>query len=79
MAVKSCHICNKDRSQSGSEALADGIICPVCYQPTCANHLATVRWRWRNSGQVDSAQVCRDCVSSYKHRNWDRYSREWIT
>ena len=83
MAIKFCHICNKEdrfgHGQTSSSALASGIICPVCYQPTCGNHLGTVRWRWRSSGEVDSAQVCKECIRSYKHRDWDRYSRDWIT
>ncbi|MCP4419455.1 MAG: hypothetical protein GY805_22820 [Chloroflexi bacterium] len=82
MTVKYCHICNKDQlgdGQTSSKALTDGIICPVCYQPTCTNHLATVRWRWRSSGERDAAQACKTCVRSYKHRDWDKYSRDWIS
>ncbi|NJN55032.1 MAG: hypothetical protein HC804_09920 [Anaerolineae bacterium] len=59
--------------------LAEGEVCPVCYQPTCRNHLGTVRWRWRSSGAVDSALVCKECLRSYRHRDWDKYNRDWIT
>lgn len=82
MSVKQCYICNKDaiaRRQFGGDGLAEGEICPVCYQPTCRFHLGTVRWRWRSNGEVDSAQVCKECLRSYRHRDWDKYNRDWIT
>ena len=80
--VKRCHICDQDpfiKKRYGGGGLAEGIICLVCYQPTCRFHLSTVRWRWRASGEVDSALVCKDCVRSYAHRHWDAFNRDWIT
>lgn len=80
MAVKYCYLCNQTPGKRPSiQALAEGIVCPVCYQPTCRTHLVTVRWRWRSSGQTDSALICQECRRSYKHRDWDRYNRDWIT
>lgn len=82
MAIKYCYLCNQDpvaKRQYGGVGLADGTDCPVCYQPTCRLHLTVVRWRWRETGQVDSALVCRTCVHSYAHRKWDAVRRDWIT
>ncbi len=82
MAVKYCQMCNEDpeaKQQYQGQGLADGEVCPICYHPTCRPHLGTVRWRWKNSGQLDSALVCKVCLRSYQHRDWDKYSREWIT
>ncbi|MCA9972796.1 MAG: hypothetical protein KC425_21405 [Anaerolineales bacterium] len=81
MAIKYCHICNEEpfARRATAEALAEGDICPVCFQPTCRRHLTTVRWRWRDSGEADAALVCRTCQRSYAHRSWDAHNRDWIT
>lgn len=82
MAVKYCYMCNEDEAAKrryGGDGLAKGEVCPICYQPTCRHHLGTVRWRWRRSGEVDAALVCKGCLRSYKHRAWDKLNREWIT
>ena len=81
MTVNYCYICNQhpdDRSGSDA-ALAEGDYCPICNQPACRSHLSVVRWRWRESGMVDSALVCRECVRTYAHRSWDVFRRDWIT
>jgi hypothetical protein len=82
MSVRSCDICNTDPSpaaRSGQEYLDEGDYCPICYAPTCRRHLSVVRWRWRESGEVDLALVCKNCVRTYAHRSWDVFHRDWIT
>lgn len=82
MAVYTCHICNSapdEYRRFGDTGLPNGIICPVCHRPTCEHHLVTVRWRWRETRQVESGVVCRECKRTYRHRNWDPYAREWIS
>ena len=82
VAVNNCQMCQDNpeaQKQFADNGLADGEICPVCYNPTCRNHLRTVRWRWRKTGELDSTLVCQDCLRSYKHRDWDRYNKDWIT
>jgi hypothetical protein len=82
MAVKHCHLCQQDpqaRRDYGGQGLADGQDCPICYQPTCRFHLTTVRWRWRQSGVVEAALVCKSCKNSYAQRHWDAVNRDWIT
>ena len=82
MAVKYCHLCRQDPAASrryGRQGLAEGIECPICYQPTCRYHLTVVRWRWRDTAEVDSTLVCRRCQRTYAHRYWDALKREWIT
>ncbi len=82
MSVINCHICDAnpaEKQQFNGGGLAEGIVCPVCYQPTCRYHLGTVRWRWRKSGETDHALVCKSCLRSYEHRHWDKYNRDWIT
>ncbi len=82
MSIKYCYICQQQpfaASQTTPEALTEGEICPICYQPTCRQHLTTVRWRWRDSGATAAALVCRDCQRTYAHRNWDALNRDWIT
>lgn len=82
MAVKYCTYCDQhpdEKGRVGSSGLMAGINCPVCYEPTCRHHLATVRWRWRRDGKVDAARVCKACQRSYKHRDWDKLNRDWIT
>lgn len=82
MPVKRCLICDQNpetkRRYAGS-GLAEGKECPICYAPTCRYHLTTVRWRWKETGEVDSDQVCKECKSAYRHRDWDTLNREWIS
>ncbi|MBK8934422.1 MAG: hypothetical protein IPM76_19320 [Chloroflexi bacterium] len=81
MTVKFCYICdqNPDGRPGDSIALAEGEYCPICNQPACRVHLSVVRWRWRESGDLDSALVCKACVRTYAHRSWDVFHRDWIT
>jgi hypothetical protein len=82
MSVKFCVLCNEDPAAKrlyGGDGLAEGDYCPICHQPTCRFHLTTVRWRWRESGETDSALVCKNCSRTYAHRNWDAFNRDWIT
>jgi len=81
MAVKYCHVCNQNPNdnRSNSATLAEGDYCPICNQPTCRRHLSVVRWRWRDTGELDSALVCKECVRTYAHRSWDVFRRDWIT
>ncbi|GAB4271994.1 MAG: hypothetical protein Kow0080_17920 [Candidatus Promineifilaceae bacterium] len=82
MAVHTCHLCDENPAEKrlyGEHGLAEGEICPTCYQPTCRYHLTVVRWRWRSTGEVDSALICKSCKSSYAHRSWDAVNRDWIT
>lgn len=83
MSVYSCHICEsnpEERQRLSDDGLAEGVVCPVCHRPTCAHHLVTVRWRWRDQGRgLDSARVCRECKRTYRHREWDPFLREWIS
>ncbi|MCA9935315.1 MAG: hypothetical protein KC415_15375, partial [Anaerolineales bacterium] len=77
MAVRYCYLCQQEpfAQRAGETALEEGDTCPVCYQPTCRRHLTTVRWRWRSSGETDSALICRQCQRSYAHRTWDAHNR----
>ncbi|MBK8988554.1 MAG: hypothetical protein IPM39_21200 [Chloroflexi bacterium] len=80
MVVKYCYICNQNPDQRGDEAaLAAGEYCPICNQPACRRHLSVVRWRWRETGALGSALVCKECVRTYAHRGWDVFRRDWIT
>jgi len=82
MAVQSCAICDGnliDKRRYAGTGLANGANCPICYRPICSYHLSVVRWRWRDSGKVDSAQICQECRRSYAHRHWDALNRDWIT
>ncbi len=82
MAVTHCHICDsnpEDKRRYGDAGLEDGIICPICLRPTCRFHLGTVRWRWRDSGKLDSARICLACKNAYRHRDWDPVRRDWIS
>lgn len=82
MPVPYCYICQEneaEKRQYGDASLDDGDYCPVCHQPTCRYHMARVRWRWKSSGQVGDALVCRDCKTTYRHRTWDRLNRDWIS
>jgi uncharacterized protein YbaR (Trm112 family) len=82
MTVRRCHLCEENPLEArryGGEALAEGAICPLCYQPTCRFHLTMVRWRWRDGGRVDSTLVCKECRRTYAHRDWDAANRDWIT
>ena len=82
MAVQRCALCDENRVEKrryGRAGFEEGANCPICYQPTCQYHLTVVRWRWRESGEVDAARVCKTCKSSYAHRGWDVVNRDWIT
>jgi hypothetical protein len=82
MSVNRCYICDqnpRDKRRYGEEGLVAGQECPICYEPVCRYHLATVRWRWKNNGHVESAQICRECQRSYRHRSWDTLNRDWIS
>lgn len=81
MTIKYCHLCQQEpvAQRAVSADLAQGDVCPICYQPTCRRHLATVRWRWRQSSEPDAALVCRQCQRTYAHRNWDALNRDWIS
>lgn len=81
MAVKYCNICQQypEERRSDSANLAEGDYCPICNQPACRTHLSVVRWRWRENGELDAALVCKECVRTYAHRNWDVFRRDWIT
>lgn len=82
MAVPYCYICKESPEQYrlyGDSGLSEGDYCPICHQPTCQHHLATVRFRWKADRRLDSAKVCIECKNAYQHRNWDVASREWIS
>lgn len=82
MTVNRCHLCDENPQQKRryrGEGLDEGIDCPICYRPTCRFHLSTVRWRWRENGTVESAQICQECKRGYKHREWDTLNRDWIS
>lgn len=82
MPVNRCALCEQNTEEQRryrGEGLAEGAECPVCYAPACRYHLATVRWRWKDSGRVESAQICQDCKRSYRHRDWDTLNRDWIS
>lgn len=82
MSVPSCSYCDthpdEKRYQTPND-LAEGDYCPICHAPTCVRHLLTVRFRWRESGDYDSAKVCKRCKTSYEHRHWDTARRDWIS
>jgi uncharacterized protein YbaR (Trm112 family) len=59
--------------------LQQGDYCPICHKPTCRKHLAVVRFRWRETRQLDSALICQNCKRSYEHRYWDSARRDWIS
>lgn len=82
MPVPYCYICEQDEAekrQYGDASLPEGDYCPVCHRPVCRFHMARVRWRWHDSGRVDNALVCRECKTTYRHREWDAHHREWIS
>jgi hypothetical protein len=79
MSVPGCTLCERANQTPTSTELAAGDYCPICYKPTCSRHLATVRFRWRETRQTDSAQICRECKDSYQHRYWDSARRDWIS
>lgn len=82
MSVPQCHVCNANPDEHqiyGDSGLEGGDYCPVCYRPTCKNHLVTVRFRWTKDRRVDSALVCIQCKKTYQHRYWDVANRDWIS
>ncbi|GMQ78161.1 MAG: hypothetical protein BMS9Abin02_0660 [Anaerolineae bacterium] len=82
MPIHECFICRDDieaRRLYGNLGNEEGELCPICRQPACKYHLAIVRWRWRESGTIETARICHLCLSRYNHRNWDVANRDWIT
>jgi len=82
MSVHRCYLCEHnpvDGRRYGGGGLEEGADCPICFQPVCRYHLTYVRWRWRESGEVDAALVCKECKRSYAHRDWDVFHRDWIS
>lgn len=82
MAIQRCYLCEESPLEArryGSAGLEEGTLCPICYRPTCRYHLTTVRWRWREQGEVDAVLICKECKRSYAHRDWDVHHRDWIT
>ena len=82
MSVNRCYICVDDPNAKrlyGLLGLEDGEVCPICYRPACSYHLTLVRWRWRESGEVSSARICKECKRVYNHRTWDAANRDWIS
>lgn len=82
MSVQRCYLCEVNPIEGrryGDAGLEDGVLCPICLQPTCRYHLATVRWRWRESGELDKAMICIECKRTYAHRDWDAFHRDWIS
>jgi len=81
-AVRRCRLCDNDpeaKRRYRGDGLDKGKECPVCYQPTCRYHLATVRWRWKKDGSVGAEQICQECKRTYRHRSWDTLNRDWIS
>jgi hypothetical protein len=79
MPVPSCTICSDLNATPSQADLDSGDYCPVCHRPTCHRHLTTVRFKWRETSQVDSAKICRNCKTTYQHRYWDSARRDWIS
>lgn len=79
MSVPYCAISRRKNLEPSAEDLANGDYCPVCYEPISRPYFRTVRFRWRESGQVDTAQICEDCKRTYRHRYWDAAQRDWIS
>lgn len=82
MGVKRCYLCEQDPLEGrryGDAELAQGADCPICFQSVCRYHLTTVRWRWRESEEVDAALICKECKRTYAHRDWDTFNRDWIS
>jgi hypothetical protein len=82
MPVPYCHICESlpaEKARYGTSGLEEGDYCPVCYRPFCRYHGGIVRWKWRDSGKVDSGRVCMECKRAYLHRTWDPIHRDWIS
>jgi hypothetical protein len=82
MSVIRCYLCEQDilfQRRVGQSGFAEGKDCPICFQPTCRYHLTIVRWYWRNTGEVGTALVCKECKRTYQHRTWDSLHRDWIT
>lgn len=82
MSVPYCHICEEnelEKRQYGDASLEQGDYCPICHRPTCRFHMSRVRWRWKDNGTVGDALICRDCKSTYRHREWDTHTRDWIS
>lgn len=79
MSVPNCHLCKEERRDPTPQEQAEGDYCPTCHRPTCGRHMAVVRFRWKETRQVDSAMICKDCKTRYEHRYWDTARRDWIS
>ncbi len=82
MAVPYCYLCDSkpaDKQRFGTTGLAEGDYCPACYRPVCKFHMGRVRWKWRESRQVDTGFVCMECKNTYRHREIDPARRDWIS
>lgn len=82
MEIPYCHVCqsaSEEHQREGDPGLEYGDYCPICNRPACQQHLATVRFRWREDRRLDSAKVCIECKRTYQHRSWDVARRDWIS
>jgi hypothetical protein len=82
MNVPNCYICDSnpaEKQRYGTTGLAEGDYCPVCYRPYCKFHAGKVRWRWRDTREVETGYVCIECKNTYRHRQWDPLHRDWIS
>jgi hypothetical protein len=79
MSVPHCQFCQQEGTSPSPQDLEQGDYCPLCQQPTCTRHLSIVRFRWRETRQVDSVRICRTCKGRYRHRYWDSAQRDWIS
>ena len=80
--VRRCHICDAEpvtHLSASEQALAAGKECPICYAPTCRQHMVMVRWRWKNGRGVGEERICKECRRTYRHRGWDTMNRDWIS
>jgi hypothetical protein len=81
MSVPYCHVCRKkpdEKEMYGDAMLGQGAYCPICHQPACRYHMARVRWRWKDTGRIESDWICVECKNGYQHRYWDSHRRDWI-
>lgn len=82
MKVPYCHLCDADPNEKrkyGETGLDEGDYCPSCNRPFCKHHAGIVRFRWKQTRQVDSTYVCKECKNAYLHRDLEPTKREWIS